>query len=65
MAMLSRDAFGVKLDAVNRQVAVTESHDMAVITGCIDDQISRDIVNNQRVIARCSEGASPSQPFLI
>jgi hypothetical protein len=40
MAMLGGDAFGVELHAVDRQVAVAEAHDMAVVAGGVDDQLS-------------------------
>ena len=38
MAMFGGDAFRVELDRVDRQVAVAEAHDGAVLAGGVDDQ---------------------------
>ncbi len=56
MTMFSRDAFGVKLDAVNGKARMAEAHDMAIIAPRIHDQVRRNIVHNERVISRRGEG---------
>ena len=52
MAMFRRDAFGVKLNAVNGQRGMAETHDVTVIAGRVDDQSGRDIFDNQGMVTR-------------
>ena len=56
MAMFGRNAFWMELDAVDRQRRVPETHDMPVLARRIDDQLGRNILDDQRVIARRREG---------
>src|SRR3546814_4580746 len=39
MTMLGRDAFGVELDAVDRQIGVAETHQRAVVARRVDDEV--------------------------
>ena len=64
MAMFGGDAFGMELDAVDRERGVAEAHHMAIIARRIDDQLGRNILDDQRVIARRRErrGEADEQP---
>src|SRR3546814_2646631 len=51
MTMLGRDAFGVELDAVDRQIGVAETHHRAVVARRVDDEVLGNVDDLEAVVA--------------
>src|SRR3546814_7905573 len=56
MTMLGRDAFGVELDAVDRQIGVAETHHRAVVARRVDDEVLGNVDDLEAVVARRLKG---------
>src|SRR3546814_18597791 len=56
MALCCGDAFRVELNRMDRQVAMPETHDGAVLAGGVDDQRFGNLLHDQRMIAGGGEG---------
>src|SRR3546814_11964632 len=55
MAMLGGDAFGMELDAVDRQLDMADAHDRAIVAGRVDREDGRNIDDLKAVVARRGE----------
>ena len=56
MTVFGCDAFGVELDTMDRQRHMPHAHHRSVIGARVDDEIGGQILDDQRMVARCGEG---------
>src|SRR3546814_1982508 len=56
MTMFCRNAFGMKLHAMNGQAGMAEAHDHRIIAGGVDDEFRRNVLHHKTMVASGGKG---------
>src|SRR3546814_3977777 len=54
--MVCRNAFGMKLNALNGQAGMAEAHDHRIIAGGVDDEFRRNVLHHKTMVASGGKG---------
>src|SRR3546814_19679196 len=61
MTMFCRNAFGMKLHAMNGQAGMAEAHDHRIIAGGVADEFRRNVLHHKTMVA--SGGKGGGEPY--
>src|SRR3546814_8427671 len=56
MTMFCRNAFGMKLHAMNGQAGMAEAHNHRIIAGGVDDEFRRNVLHHKTMVASGGKG---------
>src|SRR3546814_11824973 len=56
MTMFCRNAFGMKLHAMNGQAVMAEAHNHRIIAGGVDDEFRRNVLHHKTMVASGGKG---------